>query len=183
MADLALRDFGAAGRPLTAGHPLHDSNSVGATMPAGPDTDDRLARFLDGLRAGGASPNTIRAYTTDLGQYTRWLAASGTDLEQVDVKLLRRYAAYLGTMRYAPATAARKLSAVRSAHAWLPFPRSHRARPGRGRPGTEAGAHPSGNALPPRDRAAARAGRWRRSPRAARSCAARAAVLVWSASR
>ncbi len=88
-------------------------------MPAGPDTDDRLARFLDGLRASGASPNTIRAYTTDLGQYTRWLSASGTDLAQVDVKLLRRYAAYLGTMRYAPATAARKLSAVRSAHAWL----------------------------------------------------------------
>ena len=72
-----------------------------------------------GCARAGASPSTIRAYTTDLAQYSRWLAASGTDVEHVDVKLLRRYAAYLGTLRYAPATSARKLSAVRSAHAWL----------------------------------------------------------------
>ncbi len=88
-------------------------------MQPEPDTDERLERFLTSLRGAGASPNTIRAYTTDLSQYSRWLAAAGTDLDDVDVKLLRRYAAYLGTLRYAPATAARKLSAVRSAHAWL----------------------------------------------------------------
>ena len=83
------------------------------------DTDDRLRRYLDSLRAGGASPSTVRAYTSDLAQYQRWLSAAGSDLERVDVKLIRRYAAYLGTLRYAPATSARKLSAVRSAHAWL----------------------------------------------------------------
>jgi site-specific recombinase XerD len=33
--------------------------------------------------------------------------------------VLRRYAAYLGTLRYAPATASRKLSAMRGAYAWL----------------------------------------------------------------
>lgn len=94
-------------------------NSLEATMPPDPDTDDRLQRYLDSLRAGGASPSTVRAYRSDLSQYQRWVSAAGSDLEQVDVKLIRRYAAYLGTLRYAPATAARKLSAVRSAHAWL----------------------------------------------------------------
>jgi site-specific recombinase XerD len=75
--------------------------------------------YLEHLRATGASPATLRGYRTDLRQLERWLAASGTALEAVDTPLLRRYAAYLGTMRYAPATAARKLSAMRGAFAWL----------------------------------------------------------------
>jgi site-specific recombinase XerD len=78
-----------------------------------------LLRYLDSLRGSGASPATVRAYRADLGQYGRWLDAAGAEVTRADVKLLRRYAAYLGSLRYAPATAARKLSAVRSAHAWL----------------------------------------------------------------
>jgi site-specific recombinase XerD len=78
-----------------------------------------LLRYLDALRGSGASPATIRAYRGDLAQYGRWLDAAGADVTHTDLKLVRRYAAYLGSMRYAPATAARKLSAVRSAHAWL----------------------------------------------------------------
>ncbi len=88
-------------------------------MQADSDIDQRLGRYLTWLRGAGSSPSTVRAYATDLRQYDRWLKAAGSDVEQVDVKLLRRYAAYLGTLRYAPATSARKLSAVRSAHAWL----------------------------------------------------------------
>jgi len=84
-----------------------------------PSAQQPLARYLDALRAAGASPATVRAYRADLGQYARWLAAAGVALDAVDARLLRRYAAYLGSLRYAPATAARKLSAVRSAHAWL----------------------------------------------------------------
>jgi site-specific recombinase XerD len=75
--------------------------------------------YLDHLRATGASPATLRAYRTDLRQLERWLSAAGTAPEAADTQLLRRYAAYLGTMRYAPATAARKLSAMRGAYAWL----------------------------------------------------------------
>jgi site-specific recombinase XerD len=84
-----------------------------------PSLEPPLARYLEALRAAGASPATVRAYRADLGQYARWLAAAGVGLAAVDARLLRRYAAYLGSLRYAPATAARKLSAVRSAHAWL----------------------------------------------------------------
>jgi site-specific recombinase XerD len=102
-----------------AGHPPGDPNSLVVTMQAPPDIDERLTRYLTWLRGSGASPSTVRAYRTDLGQYAKWLKAADADLDRVDVRLLRRYAAFLGTLRYAPATAARKLSAVRSAHAWL----------------------------------------------------------------
>jgi site-specific recombinase XerD len=75
--------------------------------------------YLDWLRARGASPATVRAYATDLGQLARWLDAAGIEPSGADAAALRRYAAFLGTCRYAPATAARKLSAVRSAYAWM----------------------------------------------------------------
>jgi site-specific recombinase XerD len=78
-----------------------------------------LLRYLEALRAAGASPATVRAYRGDLAQYGRWLQAAGVGVGEVDTRRLRRYAAYLGSLRYAPATAARKLSAVRSAHAWM----------------------------------------------------------------
>ena len=83
------------------------------------DSRDPISRYLDALRARGASPSTIRAYRSDLRQYRRWLDAAGVALDAVDQRLLRRFAAYLGSLNYAPATAARKLSAVRSLHAWL----------------------------------------------------------------
>ncbi len=75
--------------------------------------------YLEWMRARGASPATLRAYTADLDQLDRWLAAAGVEAAEADARTLRRYAAYLGTCRYAPATAARKLSAVRGAYAWM----------------------------------------------------------------
>lgn len=83
------------------------------------DIDPKLGRYVDGLRASGASPATVRAYRADLRQYSRWLRGMGVAPAAADVRTVRRYAAYLGTLRYAPATANRKLSAVRSAHAWM----------------------------------------------------------------
>src|SRR5438270_4144925 len=83
------------------------------------DIDPDLSRYLDGLRASGASPATVRAYRGDLLQYSRWLSAAGLRPAQADVRTVRRYAAYLGSMRYAATTSSRKLCAVRSAHAWL----------------------------------------------------------------
>jgi integrase/recombinase XerC len=86
------------------------------------DRDDLsapLSAYLDHLRAAGASPATLRAYRGDLRQFQRWLSAAGRAPESADTALLRRYAAYLGTLRYAPATAARKLSAMRGAYAWM----------------------------------------------------------------
>jgi site-specific recombinase XerD len=88
-------------------------------MTPTPDSPQPIGRYLDALGARGASPSTVRAYRSDLRQYGRWLDAAGVGLAGVDQRLLRRYAAYLGSLKYAPATAARKLSAVRSLHAWL----------------------------------------------------------------
>jgi site-specific recombinase XerD len=91
---------------------------VERTMPE-PALSPPFESYLDHLRASGASLATLRAYRTDLRQFDRWLSAGGTPVERVDTPLLRRYAAYLGTLRYAPATTARKLSAMRGAFAWL----------------------------------------------------------------
>jgi integrase/recombinase XerD len=88
-------------------------------MTSTTDSREPIGRYLDALRARSASPSTIRAYRSDLRQYRRWLDAAGVALDGVNQRLLRRYAAYLGSLNYAPATAARKLSAVRSLHAWL----------------------------------------------------------------
>src|SRR4051794_2259633 len=78
-----------------------------------------LRSYLAWLRASGASAATRRAYEGDLRQLSSWLDAAGVPPEHATTQLLRRYAAYLGTMRYAPATASRKLSAVRGAYAWM----------------------------------------------------------------
>jgi site-specific recombinase XerD len=78
-----------------------------------------FAAYLDWMRARGASPATLRAYAADLRQLGRWLSAGGIAPQDADTRTLRRYAAHLGTLRYAPATAARKLSAVRGMYAWM----------------------------------------------------------------
>ena len=84
-----------------------------------PPTGGTFAAYLEWMRARGLSPATLRAYTADLRQLGRWLAAAGIAPEDADTRTLRRYAAHLGTLRYAPATASRKLSAVRGLYAWL----------------------------------------------------------------
>ena len=83
------------------------------------DLSPQLESYLDHLRASGAAGSTLRGYRTDLLQLQRWMQAAGVPLEAADTAVLRRYAAYLGTLRYAPATASRKLSAMRGAYAWL----------------------------------------------------------------
>jgi site-specific recombinase XerD len=78
-----------------------------------------FAAHMEWLRGRGASPATVRAYAADLRQLDTWLGAAGVAPAAADEHLLRRFAAHLGTLRYAPATAARKLSAVRGAYAWM----------------------------------------------------------------
>jgi site-specific recombinase XerD len=84
-----------------------------------PPTVEPFAAYLDWMRARGASAATLRAYAADLRQLGRWLSAAGIAPQDADTRTLRRYAAHLGTLRYAPATAARKLSAVRGLYAWM----------------------------------------------------------------
>jgi site-specific recombinase XerD len=73
------------------------------------------------LASPALSDSTRRAYRVDVEEFASWLEASGTSLDEVDVRTLAAYAAELGAARagrsprrLAPATIARKLAAVRS---------------------------------------------------------------------
>jgi site-specific recombinase XerD len=76
-----------------------------------------LVEAIDRFLASPAlSDATRKAYRGDLEQFGSWLTARGVAIEAVDVRVLTEYAAELGRQRpkLAPASVARKLSAVRS---------------------------------------------------------------------
>lgn len=76
---------------------------------------DAFSRFL-----GGRSPETVRAYTGDVGAFVVWSERGGvTDPVAVDRLQLRRYMAFLSTRRCARATMARKAAALRCYFAWM----------------------------------------------------------------
>ena len=68
------------------------------------------------LASPGLADATRRAYGSDLRSFASWLDREGIELEQVDVRALAGYAAEIGRARngLAPATIARRLSAVRA---------------------------------------------------------------------
>lgn len=74
---------------------------------------DAIDRFL---ASPALSDATRKAYRGDLEQFGSWLTARRLTIEAVDVRVLTEYAAELGRQRpkLAPASVARKLSAVRS---------------------------------------------------------------------
>jgi site-specific recombinase XerD len=77
--------------------------------------ESAIDRFLG---AAGISDSTRRAYGADLRDFAEWYG-TGAALEAVDVRVLSEYTADLGRARrgggkLAPATIARRLSAVRS---------------------------------------------------------------------
>ena len=74
---------------------------------------EEIERFLAGPSLSDA---TRKAYRSDLEQFGAWLERRGLALEDVEVRVLTEYAAELGRRRpkLAPASVARKLSAVRS---------------------------------------------------------------------
>jgi site-specific recombinase XerD len=75
--------------------------------------EDAIERYLG---AAGVSDATVRAYRNDLRDFAEWYGQR--PLEQVDVRALADYTADLGRARrgtkLAPATIARRLTAVRS---------------------------------------------------------------------
>jgi len=74
-----------------------------------------LARFLRGLAARDASPNTRRSYETAVGAYLDWLQARGVDWRRPSRGDLRAYLAELGS-RGARSSTAQRLAAIRSFH-------------------------------------------------------------------
>ncbi|HET8893074.1 MAG TPA: tyrosine-type recombinase/integrase [Gaiellaceae bacterium] len=82
------------------------------------DSHAAAARFLD---SPALAEGTRRAYRVDVEEFCRWLDKNGTDLDEVDVRVLVEYVGMLGAARpgrkpskLAPATIARKLAAVRA---------------------------------------------------------------------
>lgn len=89
-------------------------------MPESPTAGELVDRFLAHQSVErGASPNTVRAYSSDLALYLEWAARTGTDPIHLDHRALRRYLAELDRARYARRTISRRLSAVRSFFAFL----------------------------------------------------------------
>ena len=82
---------------------------VGLPSPAmGYDVDGFVTTLT------GVSDHTRRAYAFDAREFADWCERGGCrDPHDLDTRVLRRYLAYLDTRRLAPATSARKASAVR----------------------------------------------------------------------
>jgi len=83
--------------------------------------DAAVRAFLEYLSAErGASAHTLRSYTTDLTEFTHFLAEEKiAGLPAVDSRAVRAYLARLHQRKLAKATIARKLAAVRSCFRFL----------------------------------------------------------------
>lgn len=83
--------------------------------------DAAVGSFLEYLGVErGASPHTLRSYTADLTEFTRFLAEGGIEgLPDADTRAVRAYVARLYQRRLSKATIARKLAAVRSCFRFL----------------------------------------------------------------
>ena len=69
--------------------------------------------------ARGVSPHTLRAYGSDLAQFSEFAERSGlTDLAQVELPFLRAFLASLQPMGYRKSTLARKHAALRALFRW-----------------------------------------------------------------
>lgn len=82
-----------------------------------------MESFIRGLEAeGNASLHTLRSYQDDMTLFSRYLEENqkeGGDPAIADVARLRRYAAWLSSQGYAPATIARRLASLRSFYRYL----------------------------------------------------------------
>jgi integrase/recombinase XerD len=82
--------------------------------------------FLDMLAAErGASINTLDAYRRDLADFSGDLGRAGSSVAAADTDALRAHLARLGTRDLAPATVARRLSAIRQLYRFL-YSEGHR---------------------------------------------------------
>jgi len=84
------------------------------------EPEQTVDRFLTQMRdERGSSPQTVRAYASDLARYLEWAQRIGADPFGSDPRVLRRYLAELDQAKYSRRTIARRLSSVRSLYAYL----------------------------------------------------------------
>src|SRR5262245_50320774 len=82
--------------------------------------DGAVASFLEHLAAErGASPHTVRAYATDLREFTEFLRSQGATVKESDPSLVRAYLARLHQRRLARTSIGRRLASVRSCFRYL----------------------------------------------------------------
>ena len=72
-----------------------------------------LTDFDQDLRRRAVAEKTRRAYGIDAGQFATWASSADVEPPNVNVRLLRRYAASLSEHGHAPSTVARKIAALR----------------------------------------------------------------------
>lgn len=84
-------------------------------------TSEALAdEFVTHLRVErNLSPNTVRAYATDLSSFLAWAERESVHVLDADHRRLRRYLAELDRARYSRRTIARRLAAVRGFYRYL----------------------------------------------------------------
>ena len=76
-----------------------------------------IAKFVRALEERNASPHTIKAYRTDLAQFSEYVGPQGwTDIDHV---LIRGYLANLYERGLSKTSVARSLAALRSLYKWL----------------------------------------------------------------
>lgn len=76
--------------------------------------DRHIENFLEMLSAErGLAQNSLLAYRTDLANFAGFLTAEGESVERIGIAALRRYVQGLADAGLKPATAARRLSALR----------------------------------------------------------------------
>jgi site-specific recombinase XerD len=72
-----------------------------------------VAAFDDDLRRRAVAEKTRVAYGSDARQFAAWATAKDREPSQIDVRMLRRFAAGMSERGMAPATIARRLAALR----------------------------------------------------------------------
>ena len=82
--------------------------------------DGVVSSFLEYLAVErGASPHTLRAYATDLREFSDFLRSQGTSVKEADAQLVRAYLARLHQRRLSRASIGRRLASVRSCFRFL----------------------------------------------------------------
>ena len=89
-------------------------------MTASPSIDALIDRFAHHVSAErNLSPNTVRAYKTDLVAFAAWMERANLELPAINHRRLRAYLGELDRARYSRRTINRHLSAIRGFFAFL----------------------------------------------------------------
>jgi integrase/recombinase XerD len=94
-------------------HRRRSSESGGCGEPARSDADEAVAGFLDYMQfERGASPNTVRAYRTDMLDWSRFCMSRGRPVYPVEEADLSRYQRHLEAEGMSPGTRNRRAATL-----------------------------------------------------------------------